>query len=459
MREMKIPKRSGGFRNIVVPSEQEKARLREFMPNLNDYKYNQYTHGFVPGRSPVTNAKAHVGYDVSISFDLKDFFDTVTEEHLSGKVPKEVLDVCLYKGRTAQGLPTSPALANIAAQKLDDAIVRWLKKKRYDFSYTRYADDLTISMRKVHRKDIRDVQKQVKTIVSNCRFKINEKKTLVQFASSGNRVICGVSVGKNSILATKQHRHKLRALKHKLAHGEPRMRKQVAGLTEWCTMRQPLDPDIRRKIRAKYTMFKEANLLLRKYHIRGRMVPIEKAISELNDGDFSITNDPRYFACMSTVGNSWRSCMHLADGQYSHGVVFWQQMPGTSVAILWGKTHKNIHGVTLRTMAARALVHKRRDGALIFDRIYGGPEAGQKLCTKLMDLGYRPSSNENWVAGGYDVEYKGYSLRWYVAGGPERIIGNVPRDKYILPYFDNVQCRRMSDNVNGEKIPVWVCSI
>ncbi|MGT2478343.1 hypothetical protein ACU4GR_04245 [Methylobacterium oryzae CBMB20] len=41
-------------------------------------------HGFVPGRSIVTNAAAHVGRDVVVNLDLKDFFPSLDYRRIKG---------------------------------------------------------------------------------------------------------------------------------------------------------------------------------------------------------------------------------------------------------------------------------------------------------------------------------------------------------------------------------------
>ena len=45
---------------------------------LTKVPVHQAAHGFVPGRSTVTNAAPHVGKGIVVTMDLKDFFPTVT---------------------------------------------------------------------------------------------------------------------------------------------------------------------------------------------------------------------------------------------------------------------------------------------------------------------------------------------------------------------------------------------
>lgn len=137
-------KRSGGFRTIYVPCPSRMADLRSLVPDLNAIQRSlcgPWVHGFFPGRSPVTNAKAHVGQAWTLTADLSDFFDSVQKHHLEHYLRPEVLDLVLVDGATRQGLPTSPPCANIAAIAMDAEITsRWP-----ELVYTRYADDLTFS--------------------------------------------------------------------------------------------------------------------------------------------------------------------------------------------------------------------------------------------------------------------------------------------------------------------------
>ena len=80
-----MPKKSGGQRLISAP-----------MPRLKGIQYcilhyvldrvpvHNAAHGFVPERSILTNAQNHVGKDMVINMDLKDFFPTVSYKRVKG---------------------------------------------------------------------------------------------------------------------------------------------------------------------------------------------------------------------------------------------------------------------------------------------------------------------------------------------------------------------------------------
>ena len=164
--EFEIPKAKGGTRKIAAP----RATLRKVQRIILDQilakvPTHDACHGFVAGRSTVTNAAPHVGAAVIVKLDLKDFFPTVHYRRVAGLFrwlgyPAEVagalaglttyrpkLDdgTVIWPGVLPQGAPTSPALANVACRRLDRRLAALAAK--YAATYTRYADDLTFSFR------------------------------------------------------------------------------------------------------------------------------------------------------------------------------------------------------------------------------------------------------------------------------------------------------------------------
>jgi retron-type reverse transcriptase len=170
-RRFTIPKRSGGERMISAPMQRLKHVQHWILEHiLEPIALADPAHGFVPGRSTVSNAVPHVGAAVVINVDLKDFFPTVTYRRVKGLFAKlgyseqvatvlglvcsepdiveSTLDGVTYyvaRGprRLPQGAPTSPAITNIMCRRLDHRIAGYARSK--GLTYTRYADDLTLS--------------------------------------------------------------------------------------------------------------------------------------------------------------------------------------------------------------------------------------------------------------------------------------------------------------------------
>jgi hypothetical protein len=193
-------------------------------------------HGFVAGRSPVTMATAHIGYDVTVSLDLADWFESVTYDQLAAAgVGMHRANRCCPDGRVRQGLPTSPAAANIAAVALDKQLATYLNFTGSGIFFTRYADDITISWRDDHPGYLAStVITFVRDAVCKMGWSINERKTRIQYASAGRRIICGLSVGETDVRATRQVRHRLRGCQH----ARPGTN-ETRGLSEWAACKLP----------------------------------------------------------------------------------------------------------------------------------------------------------------------------------------------------------------------------
>lgn len=170
-RRFTIPKRDGTPRVISAPRARLKRAQHWILEHILDpIALADPAHGFVRGRSTVSNATPHVGAAIVINVDLKDFFPTVTYRRVKGLFEKlgyseEVatvlgllcsepdiaetqLDGITYfvaRGprRLPQGAPTSPAITNALCRRFDRRIAGWAAQR--GFRYTRYADDLTLS--------------------------------------------------------------------------------------------------------------------------------------------------------------------------------------------------------------------------------------------------------------------------------------------------------------------------
>lgn len=241
MNVFKIRKKSGSYRTIYAPSQEEKLALRailwdEIEPLCEKVDKRNVQHGFRRGRSAVTNAMQHVGYDYTLSFDLKDFFDTVKPEH----VPQFAQRTELWPdGAARQGLPTSPALANIAAAAMDEDICAMnpvkvqatTRRMGVDgFVYTRYADDLAFSFDDPYWIDV--LKQAVPALAEKHGFKINPDKTTLQWSGAGRRMITGIAVDK-ALHPPRSIKRRLRAAKHQRNTGQWR------GLYEWASLTPP----------------------------------------------------------------------------------------------------------------------------------------------------------------------------------------------------------------------------
>lgn len=110
-RTFEIRKRGGGTRRIEAPSPELKQIQERLLIRLSEvYRPAACVHGFVYGRSIVSNAKKHVGSRILLNIDLKDFFPSIHIGRIIGllkarpfgfgKAAAVVLaQICTYEGR------------------------------------------------------------------------------------------------------------------------------------------------------------------------------------------------------------------------------------------------------------------------------------------------------------------------------------------------------------------------
>lgn len=241
MRVLKIKKRRGQYRTIYAPDKVEKKRLQTALRWIDAAQWRvcdyRIVHGFMRGKNPVTNAMAHIGKDITISMDLADFFDHVKFEHVEDTFRRRsegelafVKRYCFVDGAARQGLPTSPAMANIAFAKYDAEIMRRVRNIDPGAVYTRYADDLTFSFNRTI--SIIPFEMMIAQMIGP-DFVLNSRKTSVQHARQGRRVITGVAVDEHGVHAPRKVRRKLRAALHQ------QNTSSAKGLQEWCSLKVP----------------------------------------------------------------------------------------------------------------------------------------------------------------------------------------------------------------------------
>jgi len=436
MKLVKIPKRSGGWRTICVPSEEFKAGLRSIADKLlskcDKIPGQDVVHGFRRYRSPVTNALAHVGRRYTLSFDLKDFFDQVTQEKLKGKVTKAEAQIILIdpsdgRGeRALQGLPTSPAAANLAASDMDVAITKYLRKGKKNVVYTRYADDLSFSFDDPEL--IEPLREKIPLIVKRCGWQINLKKARLQCSAAGRRIITGVAVGDDGVYPTRRAKRALRAALYQAEKlGDKRAAASARGLREWCSLKLPKGPQPLDELMPNWRL--DLEKLLAHWGLSKSVdFATERPQPEVIMGDFRITNDPVYILGASTFTTGWSSCLSHPYGQYRRTTLAQLETAGVSVAMFLSKREMNCGGVRRRVMRARAWVYTMRDGSVWHDRIYGNPDDTERLREFLNDRGIR------------HVDFASLSLR---------VVGRASYKNGKNAYYDSL--RRIRATWRGKK--------
>jgi RNA-directed DNA polymerase len=152
-RKFKIPKKSGGLREISEPlpslKEIQNWILREI---LNKCQISGYAKAYAHKRSIKENAKFHLRKKIILTIDIKDFFPSLRYKLVlrffsslgySPAVSTMLSKLCCNKDSLPQGAPTSPALSNLLMVNIDKTLSVYIKGN--NLCYTRYADDMTFS--------------------------------------------------------------------------------------------------------------------------------------------------------------------------------------------------------------------------------------------------------------------------------------------------------------------------
>ncbi|MBH0006593.1 reverse transcriptase family protein [Psychrobacter sp. SWN149] len=254
-----IAKRNGTARQIWSPIPRLKFVQRWILNQvLNNLTTHDAAHGFVRGKSIVTNAAVHSNSELLIKLDVKDFFPSVSWRRVKGvfrhagyqeqistllallctEAPRQIIKqdgvtyyVALGDRALPQGAPTSPALSNIVCLNLDRRLTGLADK--IGLRYSRYADDLTFSLPVSNQKSntaksdsdtkhnqlIGQLLGSVNKILREEGFALNNDKTRVIRTGNQHNVTGMVVNGSGVPRVSRQIKRMLRAAVHNLESG------------------------------------------------------------------------------------------------------------------------------------------------------------------------------------------------------------------------------------------------
>jgi len=215
-----LAKKSGSIRLIEAPKAHLKQMQRQILFEiLNLIPPHPAAHGFVPGRSIQTFVAPHVGRYIVLRMDLQDFFPSISGPRVQAAFrtagyPEHVADllggICttatphavwrnnavwrdhvrlveptLISGahqlygppHLPQGAPTSPALANVCAYRVDCRLKGLALSVNAE--YTRYADDLAFSGDARFAASIQNFAAQAAAILFEEGFSVHHRKTSI----------------------------------------------------------------------------------------------------------------------------------------------------------------------------------------------------------------------------------------------------------------------------------------
>lgn len=273
--------KSGKRRLIEAPCQALKRTQRQLLDGiLSRIPPHEAARGIRAGTNVLAHAQAHCGQAVVWKLDLGNFFLSIPAGRVLG-----LFRTCGYPERVArvltglttsrisssqlapllpqldrssqrelsrlatelhlpQGAPTSPALANLIAWRLDRRLAALAEK--FGASYTRYADDMAFSGDRAFRNRLPRFRVWTLAIIADEGFLIRSRKSRIM-TSGGRQEVTGVVVNQKPNLARKEykqlhailHNSRMQGWESQNREGHPNFLDQLRGRIAWVTQLNP----------------------------------------------------------------------------------------------------------------------------------------------------------------------------------------------------------------------------
>ncbi len=190
------------IRTLTIPDRELKIIQRNILSSILKFKFPNYVHGGVSGRSIISNAETHLSKKWVMCLDIKNFFPSVHFKKIynnfvflncSQNVSSMLTHLTTYNYQLPQGAPTSPIIANMVLYDLDKRFFNLCMLN--GFKYSRYFDDIAIS----GKKNPEIILGKCESIIKSEGFTINKKPEKLRIRhSSEEQIVTGLLVnGKN----------------------------------------------------------------------------------------------------------------------------------------------------------------------------------------------------------------------------------------------------------------------
>jgi hypothetical protein len=238
-------------RLIEAPKRRLKRAQRRIAETiLRPIPVDPACHGFVRGRSTLTHAGGHAGKAIVVRLDLREFFPSISGGRVmalfrtagypepiarllaaltTNAVPQDVLRApgaagldgwarALLRGRhLPQGAPSSPAIANLCAFRLDRRLAGLARS--FGLHYSRYADDLVFSGRPEAGAVIGRFIELATAVAAEEGFRVHQAKTRIM-RPGVRQVVAGLVVNRHPNVARADY-ERLKAILHNAARFGP----------------------------------------------------------------------------------------------------------------------------------------------------------------------------------------------------------------------------------------------
>ena len=246
----RIPKKSGGYREINAPNDSlrlKQTRINKYLQRVyGSCDHHAAAFAYYKSANTISPLKKHQQNDSKwfLKLDIHDFFGSTTEDFAArmmcltkefcNTTPASVklyFSACFKDGVLPQGGITSPILTNIIMIPIDHEISKYCRENR--IIYTRYADDMLFSCKSSFSWTA--LQENVIEIFKmfDAPYVINKKKTRYGSKYGRNWNLGLMLNGKNEItIGHKTKKYLKSALTHicfEHDHMDESKRYQIAG--------------------------------------------------------------------------------------------------------------------------------------------------------------------------------------------------------------------------------------
>lgn len=205
VREVEIPKKSGGKRKLGIPSVSDRVCqqvVKTYLEPKVDPTFHQDSYGYRPGKNAhmaiqsALNRCGRTGWVIDI--DIQSFFDSIDHELMMKAVRYYTQEkwVLMYIERwlkadvkrqqdgrmekrnegTPQGGVVSGLLANIFLHFTFD---KWMGIHYRNIRFERYSDDIVVHC--ISEKQALFIKSRISSRFKECKLKINEQKTKIVY--------------------------------------------------------------------------------------------------------------------------------------------------------------------------------------------------------------------------------------------------------------------------------------
>lgn len=213
-RRFKIPKRSGGEREILAPFP-SLANVQRWITSeiLSKADLHDSAIAYRADSSTKDHVWPHVGRLVLFRADIRNFFPSITIDivrELFSKIGYSIsaarllAQLVTLDQSVPQGAPSSPALSNAVCFSLDCAVTEISHK--HGLHYTRYADDFAFSGDAIPTTFVNELSE----VLDTNGFGLNHKKTRLYGSKENVRFLTGLVLTPDRIRPPKHFRRWIR---------------------------------------------------------------------------------------------------------------------------------------------------------------------------------------------------------------------------------------------------------